>query len=108
MTNLDFDYETSGTLEAVDDHIIVHDMETEHQRVVNGIILLSEQGKDRGIRPRWARVHAVGPNQDMVAPGQWVLVEHGRWTRGVKLDDGEVYRRVENDSLLLVSDDKPI
>ena len=103
----DFDHCTAGTLEPIADHIIVADIETEHQRVQNGIIIPSESGDQRGIRSRWARVVAVGPEQKDVQAGQWILVEHGRWTRGAKLDDGNVYRKVDPDGMMLVSDDRP-
>ena len=44
----------------------------------SGIIIQSENGKDRGIRPRWARVRLIGEGIDWVKPGQYVLVAHGR------------------------------
>ena len=44
-----------------------------------------------------------------VKVGQWVYVEHGRWTRGVNIEDdnGEIFKipKVEPESILLVSDD---
>jgi hypothetical protein len=39
-----------------------------------------------------------------------VLIEHGRWTRGLKMDDGDSereLRRVEPDSILAFSNEKP-
>ena len=102
----DFDYATSGVLFPIRNHVLVVDMETEEEKVVNGIIIPNETGQERGIRPRQALVYAVGPEQDDVKPGDWVLVEHGRWTRGVKLDDGKVYRKVDPDSILMVSEEK--
>jgi hypothetical protein len=81
------------------------------QRTLNsGIILLSDDGKTDGIRPRWSRVFAVGPDQKEITPGQWVLIEHGRWTRGslIEINDQEhTIRRVDNEAILLVSDDHP-
>ena len=105
---LDYDHFTSGELNPIDNHIIVTDIDDEGEKIVNGIIIPSELGKDRGIKARWARVHAIGPNQDDVKVGEWVLVEHGRWTRGIKLNDGNVYRKVDPESILGASDDKPI
>ena len=103
---VDFDYATSGTLVPIRDHVIVVDMDNEEEKLVNGIIILSESGKDRGIRPREALVYAVGPEQKDINPGEWIVVEHGRWTRGVKLSDGKVYRKVDPESILLVSESK--
>jgi hypothetical protein len=53
-------------------------------------------------------VYAVGPEQKEIQVGQWVCVEHGRWTRGVKIEDltGEhTIRRVDNDAIMMVSDE---
>jgi len=63
-----------------------------------------------GIRPRWAKIYAVGPEQKDVVPGQWVLVEHGRWSRGIKvIIDGEetVIRLADPECLIFVSDVPP-
>jgi uncharacterized ubiquitin-like protein YukD len=41
--------------------------------------------------------------------GQWIYIAHGRWTRGVKIEDAEGYqivRKVDNKDILLVSDEK--
>ena len=42
---------------------------------------------ERGIRARWAEVYAVGPENDDVKVGDWVLMDHGRWTEEYKLED---------------------
>ena len=90
------------------DHIIVSDMAFD-QRITNGgIILLNDDMKNAGIRPRWARVYATGPTQKDVEVGQFVLVSHGRWTRGIKIEDedGEkTIRRVDPNDILLVSNE---
>ena len=102
----DFDHVTSGVLKPIRDHILVTDMDSEEEKVVNDIIIPGDTGSDRGIHPRWALVCAVGPDQEDIKPEEWILVEHGRWTRGVKLDDGKVYRKVDPDSVLAVSDER--
>lgn len=92
------------------DHIIVNEMNFRDRKLASGIVLLSDDGKTDGIRPRWCRVYAIGPEQKDIVVGQWVLVEHGRWTRGVHVDiNGEelTLRRVDKDALLLVSDEEP-
>jgi hypothetical protein len=55
-------------------------------------------------------VHAVGPQQKNVKVGQYILVSHGRWTRGVDVTNPETnetktLRRVDNNDILLVSDE---
>lgn len=89
------------------DVIMVSDM-TFDERISNGgIVLLNDDMKSSGIRPRWAKVYAIGPEQKDVKVGQYVLISHGRWTRGIKIQDetGEhVIRKVDNNDVLLVSD----
>ena len=79
------------------------------ERITNGgIIILNDDMKSSGIRPRWAKVYAIGPEQKDVQVGQYILISHGRWTRGVKIDDGsgeKVIRKVDNNEILLISDE---
>lgn len=92
------------------DSVIVRDMNFEGRQLSSGIFLLSDDGKTDGIRPRWAQVYAIGPEQADVQPGQWVLIEHGRWTRGLKVEiDSEefVIRRVDPACILGVQDSAP-
>jgi len=82
------------------------------QRVINGIIIPDDNGKSEGIRPRWGKVYSVGEDITEVTPGQWILVEHGRWTRMLKVkeDDGtetQVWGVEWPQSALLVSDEDP-
>ena len=107
MSSNDFDHATTGVLVPIADHVIVEEIESQDERIVNGVIIPSEKGENRGVRSRWARVCAVGPEQEDVKPGEWILVEHGRWTRGVKLDDGLVYRKVDPKGIMLVSETQP-
>jgi co-chaperonin GroES (HSP10) len=78
-------------------------------RITNGGILLpNDDMKSSGIRPRWGHVYAVGPQQLDVQAGQYVLISHGRWTRGIKIDDGtgeKVIRKVDPNDILMVSDE---
>lgn len=93
------------------DHIIVSDMNFAEQITKAGIIIGSDNGKSEGIKPRWAKVFAVGKDQTKIKIGDWILIEHGRWTRGAKLElePGEIteIRRVENKSIMMVSNEKP-
>jgi len=73
-----------------------------------GIMLPGDDRTSSGIRPRWAEVIAVGPEQNDIKVGEWVLVAHGRWTRGVKFDvNGEemIVQMIDNNDILLVSDE---
>jgi co-chaperonin GroES (HSP10) len=90
--------------------IIVTEMDFSGRQLSSGIVLLSDDGKTEGIRPRWGRVYAVGPKQRDVKVGQWILLEHGRWSRGIKLEIGGdefVARRADPKAILMVSDELP-
>lgn len=96
---------------ALRDHIIVSEMNFKDRITSSGIYIPSDDMKTTGIRPRWAQVYAIGPEQKDIEVGQWICVVHGRWTRGVKIEqtDGTevTIRRVDNNDVLLVSDEQP-
>ena len=97
-----------GKLTALKDHVIVTDMSFDERITHGGIVLPNDDMKSSGIRPRWARVYAIGPEQHSVTVGQYVLVDHGRWTRGIKIEDAEgekTIRRVDPKDILMVSDE---
>jgi co-chaperonin GroES (HSP10) len=99
-----------GKIKPLNDNILVADMNFEEMKTASGIIIQSDDGKAHGVKPRWCRVWAVGPDQTEVKVGEWILVEHGRWTRGITVqEDGKefVIRRVENVSVMLRADEKP-
>jgi co-chaperonin GroES (HSP10) len=93
------------------DYIIVTEMNFDEQVTQSGIVLRSDDMKFHGVKPRWARVYAIGDKQKDVSVGDWVLVSHGRWTRGVLIRDDtgteHVIRRVDNKDILLVSAEQP-
>ena len=66
--------------------VIVGDMNFEERLSNGGIILVKDNGKSSGIRPRWGRVYAVGPEQHDIKVGTWICVELGRWTRGIEIE----------------------
>jgi co-chaperonin GroES (HSP10) len=99
-----------GKIKPLNDNILVADMNFEEMKTASGIIIQSDDGKAHGVKPRWCRVWAVGPEQKEVSVGEWILVEHGRWTRGITVqEDGKefVIRRVENISVMLRADERP-
>ena len=94
-----------GSVKPIRNRVIVTDMEFGEQTTAGGIIISSDDGKDRGIKPRWGRVIAKGAeNNDPYDINEWILVEHGRWTRGfeVEMEDGtvQIMRTVEAESIL--------
>ena len=100
-----------GKIVPIRDHVLITDMEFGNTQTKAGIFLLSDDGKSEGVRHRWGRVWAVGSEQTDVKVGDWLLIEHGRWTRGITIEqeDGTeiVIRRIDNNAILMVSDEKP-
>lgn len=101
-----------GKLKPISNRVIVSNMHFGEQKTASGLILTSDDGDSRGIYPRWGQVHAKGPaNDDSYEIGDWVLVEHGRWTRGIDIDEGNgeevTLRMVEAESILAFSNEKP-
>jgi co-chaperonin GroES (HSP10) len=93
------------------DSVIVSEMVFDERLSAGGIVLLNDNGKSTGIRPRWGRVYAVGPDQTDVQVGDWVCVAHGRWTRGLEIEDEngrQTLRRVDPKDIMLMSDEKPL
>lgn len=98
-------------IRALKNKVLVTDLE-KGQRVVNGFILPDDDGKSEGIRPRWCRVYEVGEGVLDVKKGEWILVEHLRWTRMIRVKDEEgTEHRVWGvdwpDAVLMSSDEKP-
>ena len=91
------------TLRAIRDHIIVSDMKFKERVSRGGIVILTDDSTSAGIRPRWAKVFAIGNECTDVEVGQYVLIAHGRWTRGIEHGD-DVVRRIDNNDILAVSD----
>lgn len=97
-------------LTALNDAVLVSDMSFDERITHGGIVLPNDDMKSSGIRPRWGKVYAIGPDQMDISVGQYILISHGRWTRGIKIDDGtgeKTIRKVDNKDILLVSD-KPV
>jgi co-chaperonin GroES (HSP10) len=105
-----FGIEIEGEIKPLRNSVIVTNMDFSGRQLASGIMLLGDDGKTDGIRPRWAKVYAIGPEQQHVSVGQWVLVEHGRWSRGLKIfknDEEIVIRRADPEAIIFVSDSKP-
>jgi co-chaperonin GroES (HSP10) len=112
MTKLAFEPHkiTQNQIKALQDNVLVADMEFDTRITQGGIIIPNDNGTSLGIRPRWGRVYAVGPKQTDVEVGQWIMVAHGRWTRGIDIEDGttdhkRTIRKIDPKDILLVSDD---
>jgi co-chaperonin GroES (HSP10) len=100
-----------GKVVPIRDHVLVSDMEFGEQVTASGIVIKSDNGKSSGVKPRWGRVWAIGPEQTEVKVGEWIMIEHGRWTRTIEVEqeDGTTLelRRVETAAIMMSSDERP-
>lgn len=101
----------NGVIKPLHDKVLVADMNFGEQRSAGGIVVLGDDGKDHGIHPRWARVYAVGPDhKEDYNVGDWILIEHGRWSRGIEVEDnGEkiTIRLIDNNCVMLWDKQQP-
>jgi co-chaperonin GroES (HSP10) len=99
------------TIRPLKNRVLAELMGLDDRVTASGIIIKSEDGKDRGVRPRWAKVRLVGEGIDWVVEGQYVLVSHGRWSRQFEAEHlGEKLKLVylDNKEVLAVSDTDPL
>ena len=90
--------------------VLVSKMHFGETKSKGGIILIDDDGSQAGIHPRWAEIYAIGKDQEDVKVGQWILVSHGRWSRALKVKKDNVeleVRMIDEDDILLVSDEEP-
>lgn len=99
------------SLRPLKDTVLVTDMVFKERKLNSGLILLNDNGTTAGIRPRWGRIYAIGPDQKDYSVGDWICVAHGRWTRGVEIEDAAgtviTIRKVDPKDILLISDEQP-
>ena len=101
-----------GTAEPVGTRVLIKNMHFGEQKTASGLVIVDDDGTTRGIYPRWGQVHSKGPrNNDIYDVGDWILIEHGRWTRAMKLEteDGEELevRMVDAECILAMAEEKP-
>lgn len=96
----------TGNIKPIRDKVLVTNMEFGEQVLTSGIVLTSDNGKDRGIHPRWAQVYAVGPDhKEEFGIGDWILLEHGRWSRGIDIEtetgEKKTIRLIDNNCVMM-------
>ena len=103
-------YTVDNDITPLKKRILVSHMPFGETKSKGGIILMDDDGSAGGIHPRWAKVYAIGNQQDDVKVGQWLMVAHGRWSRAFKVRKDGVeleVRMIDENDILLVSDDEP-
>lgn len=101
----------TGTLVPIKNRVLFSEMEFGEEKTKSGIVLKSDDGTTQGIKPRWGRVWAVGPEQKDFKIGEWILIEHGRWSRAAEVEneDGSITKvqMADVDAIMLISKKKP-
>lgn len=81
----------------------------DYRQTKSGLYIADKDGTERAIRPRWFKIYSIGPDNTMgLSEGQYVYVEHGRWTREVKVTEELKIVMLDNKDILLVSDENPV
>ena len=104
------EYTVDNDITPLKKRVLVSDMHFGETRTKGGIILTDDDGSESVIHPRWGKVYAIGDQQEDVTVGQWVMVSHGRWSRGFKIKKQGVeleVRMIDENDILLVSDEEP-
>jgi co-chaperonin GroES (HSP10) len=79
------------------------------RRTKGGLVLTEKNFGEETIRPRWFEVTHVGPDQKDVKAGNYILVPHGRWSRGLDFygtsrEEDKLFL-LDNDAIMMVSDE---
>ena len=104
------EYTVDNDITPLKKRVLVSDMHFGETKTKGGIILTDDDGSEGGIHPRWGKVYAIGDQQEDVKVGEWVMVSHGRWSRGFKIKKQGVeleVRMIDENDILLVSDEEP-
>lgn len=102
----------SNKIRLLKNKVLVTELEFGMKKTAAGIIIPDDDGKQHGIRSRWARVYDVGSNVTDVKKGDYVLLKHGRWTRTFEFDtwdEGKIKLNMIDypDAVLVVTDTRP-
>jgi len=101
-----------GKVRPIHADVLVCNIHFGEMKTAGGLIIQTDDGKANGVKPRWAKVYAKGPeNNDPYEVGDWILIEHGRWTRKIKIENelGEniEIQKVEVESILAWQNEQP-
>ena len=102
----------TGKLRLIKKNLLGCELEFGEQKR-KGLIYKDDDMTENGIRPRWCKIYAVSKQLEEeldVKAGQYILVEHARWTRGFRLDEGNgpvLVRLIDHKEIIMVTDEKP-
>ena len=86
---IDIELDIKGNLKCLPDTLYVERLEVGDRQTSSGIIIPMEDMRlnQRFIKPRWARVYKKADNITNVNVGDWVLLEHGKWSTALNIID---------------------
>ena len=95
-------------IQAIQNNIIFQFTENVTQtRFVNnsasGIIISQDDG-NQTLYPRWGKALYVGPDVREIKPGDFILMEQGKWTLGFLIDDVR-YWKTDEDKVICTADE---
>ena len=95
------------TVRPLKNRLLVHNFKR-GERNIGGIVIPDDDGTERGVRSRWAQVYAVGKEVVDIETGNWIYIQHGRWSRETKVtEDLTIWSVDYPDGVLLVSNEEP-
>ena len=97
------------TIRAHGNFVLVTDLEQGRKKTKGGILLPDIDTMKEDQKPRWAKVHSIGPRsivKDDIKEGDWICITFLRWTNGFNVDDTRMWA-VEDKSILMMSNTKP-
>ena len=78
------------------------------KKTAGGIIITENDGQENAVRPRWFKVYSVGSDIDWITKGKYVLVDHGRWSNRIQVNDDLRLYLLDNKDCLLESETNPL
>ena len=78
-----------------------------YKKSKSGLLIADKDMDESGIKPRWFKIYSVGEEVDFCTEGDYVLVSHGRWSRGVEIGPDEKVWLIDNNDCLMISDTHP-
>lgn len=68
-------------------------------------VLISAHNAAQSEKPRWGKVTHIGPEVKDVQPGDFILVDPGKWTMGFYVDDVRYWKTDE--TVIAATADEP-
>ena len=84
------------------------DKPDQEKKTAGGIIITEKDATESAVRPRWFKVYSVGDGIDWITEGKYVLVDHGRWSKGMQEGNDLKLYLLDNKDCLLESENNPM